>query len=56
MQEMLELIPDHLLDSLGDFYSSEFVSRNMPWLRNMTFAEYVERELRGWGIWRQYVA
>lgn len=46
MQEMLELIPDHLLDSLGDFYSSEFVSLNMPWLWQITFAEFVERELR----------
>lgn len=48
-------IQDNLLDSLGDFYCSEFVSRNMPWLRQMTFAEFVERELRGWGIWREHM-
>lgn len=52
MRETLELIPDNMLDSLGDFYSSEFVARNMPWIRQMTFEQFLEREIRG-GIWRE---
>lgn len=40
------LLSDDLLDRLADFYSSEFVAMNMPWLRQVTFAEFVEREIR----------
>lgn len=40
------LIPDELLHRLGEFYSSEFVEKNMPWLRQMAFEQFLEREIR----------
>lgn len=41
------VIQDGLLESLGEFYCSEFVALHMPWIRRITFAEFVERELQG---------
>lgn len=40
-------ISDELLDKLGDFYTSAFVENHMPWIRKITFAEWVERQVRG---------
>jgi hypothetical protein len=42
----LILIPDDLLNSLGEFYSSEYVAKNQPWILEMTFEQYVQREMR----------
>lgn len=43
-------ISDELLEKLGEFYNSEFVVKNMPWIRKMTFEEFVQRELRKFKI------
>lgn len=42
-------ISDEQLESLGEFYCSEFVEKNMPWIRKVTFEEFVQRELRKLG-------
>lgn len=43
--EQIQRIPDELLDRFGTFYSSEFVEKNMPWIRQLTFEQYVQREM-----------
>ncbi|GIP38113.1 hypothetical protein J31TS4_13930 [Paenibacillus sp. J31TS4] len=39
-------IDDRLLDKLGDFYSSPYVAKNQPWVRQLPFSEWVEIWLR----------
>lgn len=35
---------DHYIEKMADFYSSEFVKLNMPWILNITFYEFLQRE------------
>lgn len=48
-------MPDELLESLGEFYTSEYVAANQPWIRKIPFEEYVNRLLaaRGLTTWTQ---
>lgn len=39
------MIPDELLNRLADFYSSEYVAKNEPWIRQIPFHEWLGREL-----------
>jgi hypothetical protein len=48
MNETL-IVSDAQLESLGEFYCSDFVEKNMPWVRALTFEEFVQRELRKLG-------
>jgi hypothetical protein len=43
-------IPDELLDAYGEFYNSQFVRQNMPWVRMVPFAEWVTRQLAEKGM------
>lgn len=40
-------IDDVLLDKLGEFYCSEYVALNQPWIREIPFEQWVERQLKG---------
>lgn len=39
-------IPDQLLHDLGEYYNSDFVKEHMPWIRALTFEEFLQRHLR----------
>jgi hypothetical protein len=34
---------DELLDKLGDYYNSEYVKVNQPWILSMTFEEWFKK-------------
>lgn len=38
-------VPDQLLDRFGEYYNSEFVKKNMPWVRAVPFVKFVEFEM-----------
>jgi hypothetical protein len=35
----------NLVDKLGRFYHSEYVSKNQPWVRQIPFPEWLQRQL-----------
>ena len=35
---------DHYIEKMGNFYCSEYVKINMPWLLEITFYEFLQRE------------
>ncbi|WP_027416636.1 hypothetical protein [Aneurinibacillus terranovensis] len=39
------VLNDELLEKLGSYYSHRFVQRNMPWLVEMGFEAFLNREL-----------
>lgn len=39
------MIHDKLLDKLGDFYTSDYVAKNQPWVIQTPFHEWVDRHL-----------
>lgn len=44
-------IPDERLEKLADFYSSEFVEKNEPWIREIPFYEWLNRQITStWGV------
>lgn len=38
-------ISDEQLEKLGEFYTSEYVTLNQPWIRERTFAQWVEARI-----------
>lgn len=42
----MRMLSDELLDKLGDFYASEYVQNNQPWLREKPFHLWLEQEIR----------
>jgi hypothetical protein len=38
------MIPDIFLERMADYYTSEFVKKNMPWIREIPFHEFLERQ------------
>jgi hypothetical protein len=43
-------ISDEMLNSLGEWYNSEFVIMNVPWIRQITFEEWVTRVMAERGV------
>lgn len=41
----MELIPDVLLEQWGEYYNSEFVKKNQPWVRQLTFERFVRQQM-----------
>lgn len=39
------MITDAMLETLGDFYTSDYVRINQPWIRQITFETFVNRQL-----------
>lgn len=35
--------PDDYVERMGQFYSSEYVAKNQPWIRELPFHEWLER-------------
>ncbi|KIL37952.1 hypothetical protein SD70_29630 [Gordoniibacillus kamchatkensis] len=42
-------VDDDLLYSLGEYYSSQYVEKNKPWVREIPFAEWMQRQLNSGG-------
>lgn len=40
-------ISDELLDRYGNYYTSEYVAKNQPWVLKIPFYEWVQRQLNG---------
>jgi hypothetical protein len=38
-------LEDELLERYGIYYSSEYVAKNQPWILEVPFVEWVERQL-----------
>lgn len=43
--EQVMRISDEQLEKLGEFYTSEYVTLNQPWIRERTFAQWVEARI-----------
>jgi hypothetical protein len=44
------MLNDALIEKLGNYYSSEYVKLNLPYLREITFEAFLHRYLNGGGI------
>lgn len=40
-------ISDEQLEKLGEFYTSEYVALNQPWIRLSSFEEWLTRHIAG---------
>lgn len=39
------MLDDELLEKYGEFYCSRYVAKNQPWILQIPFGEWVERQL-----------
>ncbi|WP_438432000.1 hypothetical protein [Gorillibacterium sp. sgz500922] len=39
------MLEDELLEKYGEFYCSRYVAKNQPWILQIPFGEWVERQL-----------
>lgn len=46
-QSDLIIISDEMLERLGNYYISSYVSGNMPWIRRLTFEQWLQRVMGG---------
>lgn len=37
---------DELLELYGEYYTSDFVEKNMPWIKEIPFGEWLDRHMR----------